>query len=77
MIQSSALSIHRRPRRHSLENKKQVLSYWPFRRPTPAGYPQTAKIWWGLGRASDPCVAELLLQAVPKVARKKFPGIVY
>lgn len=36
-----------------------------------------AKILQGLGRASDPCLAELLLQAFPKVASKRFPGIVY
>lgn len=33
----------------------------------------TGKSLW----SSDPCLTELFLQAFPKVARKRFPGIVY
>lgn len=57
--------------------EEQLLSHWPVRRPASTGWPQTAKILPGLEGASDPCLAELLLQAFPKVVRNRFPGIVY
>lgn len=48
-----------------------------FRRPTSTEQSQKAGILSGVGRASDPCLAKLLLQGFPQVARKRFPGIIY